>query len=277
MAGLITVALLAGTARTLEQSKHLSILDFGGKPLEHFNNQAAIKKAMAACAAARGCTLTFPLPPSPTHYVLTKGTPYHPYGPPVAATYRTSAFNLTSNLTLVVPAGVQLRGTEDFVDNCGGADTSSCDSLDSPNWPVLPWPAFPMRPNRAGDATPSKQAFIRGFNLTNITLRGGGEIHAGGGWWWCVRMTAAGQAGGGHSPKWCPSMVKAGHIPKLSLTPPRMLHLIGCNRVLVDNLTISNSPYVTRLPQLPSVSSVLPQYGRNVCDSAVHPPSKQLI
>ena len=38
----------------------LSILDFGGKAAPGHNNQAAIGKAMAACDAAGGCTLTFP-------------------------------------------------------------------------------------------------------------------------------------------------------------------------------------------------------------------------
>ena len=39
----------------------LSILGFGGKADGVFNNQGAIRKAMAACAAAGGCSLTFPL------------------------------------------------------------------------------------------------------------------------------------------------------------------------------------------------------------------------
>ena len=80
---------------------------------------------------------------------------------------------------------------------------------------------------RPGDGnSPAKQAFIRGFNLTNVELTGGGEIDGGGGWWWCVRMAVAREPGGGHSPKWCPEMLKAGKIPGLTLAPPRFLHMV---------------------------------------------------
>ena len=63
-------------------------------------------KAMAACAAAGGCTLSFPRPAG--RLPLQAGPPgapppYHPYGPAVVAVYRTSAINLTSHLTLVIP------------------------------------------------------------------------------------------------------------------------------------------------------------------------------
>ena len=115
----------------------LSILDFGGKAVPGHNNQAAIGKAMAACDAAGGCTLTFPR-------VGTASPPICPtpdcHG---GTTYLTSAINLTSHLKLVVPAGVQLRGTEDFNFNCGGTDPKTCDNLDSQSWPVLPWAAYP--------------------------------------------------------------------------------------------------------------------------------------
>ena len=59
----------------------LSILGFGGKADGVFNNQGAIRKAMAACAAAGGCSLTFPLPKvgervAPPMYA--GPAPYHP-------------------------------------------------------------------------------------------------------------------------------------------------------------------------------------------------------
>ena len=100
--------------------------------------------------------------------------PYHPWGAPPVAVYRTAAINLTSHLRLVLDEGVQLRGTEDFAANCGGTNRSTCDDLDSP-WPVLPNAVYPSRQNSAGDdAGPVKQAFIRGYNLTDITIRGAG-------------------------------------------------------------------------------------------------------
>ena len=150
----------------------LSILDFGGKADGVFNNHLAIRKAMAACAAAGGCTLTFPLPKAGERVVppmYAGPAPYHPYGPPVQAVYRTSAINLTSSLHLVIPTGVQLRGTEDTANNCGGTDSASCDDLDSPTWPVLPWMAYPSPPNIGGGRL-AKQAFIRCYNCRCATL-----------------------------------------------------------------------------------------------------------
>ena len=142
----------------------LSILDYGGKAQPGFNNQVAIRKAMAACdASPGGCVLTFPRvgttagPDCPTPDCLG------------ATTYLTSAINLTSHLKLVLPDGVQLRGTEDFKFNCGGSNTSTCDDLNAPSWPTLPWSSFPVPDNLGGGSgIPVKQAFIRGFNLTDV-------------------------------------------------------------------------------------------------------------
>ena len=78
-----------------------------------------------------------------------------------------------------------------------------------------------------------------------MVITGGGEINAGGGWWWCVRMNAAKQPGGGHSPAWCPQMVKEKKIPGFTLVPPRMLHMVGSDNIVLHNMTITNSPYWT--------------------------------
>ena len=96
------------------EAQTLSILDFGGSPVHKTsagnvsrqNNQQAIAKAIAACAAAGGCSLTFPavdntlLDPEPWPYDA---------GPAITTTYMTSAFNLTSNLRLIIPSGVVLK------------------------------------------------------------------------------------------------------------------------------------------------------------------------
>ena len=122
--------------------------------------------------------------------------------------------------------------------------------MDSPTWPVLPTPAYPSKQNSGeDDRGPAKQAFVRGYNLTDVEISGGGEIHGGGGWWWCVRMAASTvdpakhEATGPHAPKWCKSMVQQGLIPNLAaVQAPHMLHLVGCTNVFVSNITISNSP-----------------------------------
>eukprot|EP00729_Bicosta_minor_P018235 gene18235-14385_t len=153
----------------------LSVTDFGAKADGVTNNQKAIFAAMKECESKGGCELHFPLPTTtartgaaaarvvaaaaereggretrgvnafgPAVTAASSDNPVplltQPYGPAVKAVYTTSAFNLTSHLKLVVPAGVQIRGTEDFADNCGGSNTSTCDDHDSPAWPVLPWP-----------------------------------------------------------------------------------------------------------------------------------------
>ena len=170
-----------------------------------------------------------PLVPPPAHQCR--------YGPPVLAVYRTSAINLTSALHLVIPAGVQLRGTEDFTNNCGGDDTASCDGLDSPTWPVLPWMAYPS-PANIGGGRPAKQAFIRCYNCSDVQLSGGGEIDGGGGWWWCARMWSAvpPQPAGGHAPRWCPEMVAAKKVPKLTLDAPHFIHFVESRRIKVSVL-----------------------------------------
>ena len=222
----------------------LSITDFGGVPVHEShgrivqaNNQGAIQKAMAACAAAGGCTLTFPRADT--------GMKHEPWpygrGPTVVTTYLTSAFNVTSNLKMVIPEGVQLRGTESFAENCGGTNTSSCDDWDSPSWPVLPNWVYPSSLQDPGQA-PAKQAWLRGYNLTNLTFTGGGILHGGGGWWWCMRMLAAGQPSGPHAPAWCPRMVADGLIPAFHLAAPPMIMLVGCTGVLWENLLVTHSP-----------------------------------
>ena len=231
-----------GTIKTDDDSRAaaLSITDFGGRPIHRSdgkvvrtNNQRAIRKAMVACAAAGGCSLTFPRRDDTG--MAPEEWPYGP-GPAVVTTYLTSAFNVTSNLKLVVPEGVQLRGTESFADNCGGINRSSCDSWDSPSWPVLRNWVYPSSLQDPGQA-PAKQAWLRGYNLTNLTFTGGGIMHGGGGWWWCVRMLAAGQPAGAHSPKWCPREVSGGHIPAFHLAAPPMIMLVGSSNIVVSTTT----------------------------------------
>lgn len=123
--------------------------------------------------------------------------------------------------------------------------TLRCCRLDSVSWPVLPWMAYPSPANIGGDQeTLAKQAFIRCYNCTDVELSGGGEIDGGGGWWWCARMSSAvpPQPAGGHAPKWCPAMIAAKKVPKLTLAAPHFMHFVESRRIKVSNLTLSNSP-----------------------------------
>ena len=78
----------------------LSIEDFGGVADGETNNHGAFVAAIAACAAAQGCSLTFP-----------------PVKGRSSTVYRTSSVSLTSFMTLIIPSSVTLRATETDRDN----------------------------------------------------------------------------------------------------------------------------------------------------------------
>ena len=98
--------------------------------------------------------------------------------------------------------------------------------------------------------------------------------------------TPAPQAAGPHAPKWCPAMVKAGLIPKLTLDAPHFLHVIrssvrlsrhrsrvcsaasslersnaaavrGGQGIVLDNITITTSPSWTLVSLISGHQSVL--------------------
>ena len=211
--------------------------------MQRLNNQQAIRTAMAACDAAGGCSLTFPR-------VAGTGIGEEPYpyggGPPTTTTYYTSAWNVTSNLKVIIPSGVTVHGTESFAENCGGTNSSDCNSWDSPGWPVLPNYVYPSSCQDPSAGRGAKQAWLRGYNLTNLTFTGGGILNGGGPWWWCVRMLAAGQCKlphcGAHAPSWCARDVAAGHVPAFELDAPMLAQIIGSRDIVWENLLVMHSP-----------------------------------
>ena len=90
--------------------------------------------------------------------------------------YLTSSFSLVSNLTLHVPPGVVLRGTETDADNM----------LSSQLWPTLPWLEHPSMPCNDCPYTcgagcgPTKRAWLYGQNVSGVRISGGGTLHGGG-------------------------------------------------------------------------------------------------
>lgn len=85
---------------------------------------AAIRRAIAACEANRGCALLFE-------------------GPGI---YLTQSINLTSNMELRIGANATVLGTSEDRYNSEAA-----------GWPVLPWPEYPSLPTR----TPSRAWQVR--------------------------------------------------------------------------------------------------------------------
>lgn len=130
----------------------IALTDFGGIADGSTNNQAAFKRAFAHCdTLPTGCTLALP-----------------PTAPGVPSVYRTSAINLTSRLDLVIPANVTLRATETDADNWGEG------------WPTLLHSSAPSpcagTPGNCG-CGPAKQSWIHAYNVTNVSVGGGGTIH----------------------------------------------------------------------------------------------------
>ena len=58
---------------------------------------------------------------------------------------------------------------------------------------MLPNYVYPSSLQDPTSGNGAKQAWMRGYNLTNLTFTGGGVLDGGGPWWWCVRMLAAGR------------------------------------------------------------------------------------
>jgi len=200
----------------------LSVTDFGCAP-DGRDCSAPLAAAMAACAAQRGCTLTFP------------------YLPPLVGgetVYRTSSWALAaSNLTLVVPAGVTVRGTE----------TDAANLAPGAPWPTLPWVEHPAMPCNdcayacGAGCGPVKRGWLYAQNVSGVVIEGGGTLHGGGRYWWCARDPA--QTHHVHPPAVCEPRNSTNMLH--ATCPPRMVHLVGVSDVVLRNLTFTHSPYWT--------------------------------
>ena len=139
-----------------------------------------------------------------------------------AGTFITGPFELIDNLALVLEKGATIRGSEDFKDyentnESGGRDNR----FSKARVPVLP--------------------LIRGLNLTNIAIRGEGTIDGAGAIWW-QRFRADRAAGAPQEGQ-----------PALPGQPtahprPKLVWLIGCNRVHIQGVTLKNSPQFHLVP-----------------------------
>lgn len=207
-----SIFLAAGVAAAVPE---LSVLEFGARP-DGSNSAGALAHAMTSCAASGGCVLTFP------HAGLESTT-----------VYRTSSFAVCSNLTLVVPPGVVVRGTEDDASNS-----------DDASWPTLPWLEHPSMPCNdcpyacGAGCGPTKRGWLYGQNVSNVTVTGGGEMHGGGRWWWCARdphQTPRPKP----LPGYCANRNTTNTLR--GVCPPRMIHLVGAKDIVMRNISLTNS------------------------------------
>ena len=168
---------------------------FGCVPDNATDNRLSIVKGLAACAKAGGCTLTFPGP----------------------VTYVSGPISLVSNLTLIIAEGATLHGARSRV-----------------GWPVLPYAEYPSLPNgvdppgggRMGpymEPNGSYVGWLRGYNVSDVTVTGGGTLDGGGELW-------------------------RQYNPKADSTNPErpyMLHFEGMARVHLSGLRVQNSGFWT--------------------------------
>ena len=200
-----------------QRALDLDITAFGGSATHDFNNRDAIDRAVAACQACPGgCRLSFPARMRNTTTLST--------------VYRTSSFSLSSHMTLFIPAGVTLRGTETDHDNMNDTLWPSLPTLESPAQPCM---SCPYR--CGGGCGPVKRAWIHAFNLTDVELTGGGALHGGGQYWWCARRY----------PPQTGAHCAATNLTLHNKCPPRMLHVVESRDVHIHGLTIKFSPFWT--------------------------------
>ena len=139
-----------------------------------------------------------------------------------AGTFVTGPLALTDNMALVLESGAIIRGSEDFkdyenADESGGKDNR----FSKARTPVLP--------------------LIRGLNLTNVAIRGAGTIDGAGAVWW-QRFRAERAAGAPQEGQ----PAKAGQ--PIAHPRPRLVWLIGCNRVHIKGVTLKDSPQFHLVP-----------------------------
>ena len=133
-------------------------------------------------------------------------------------TFLTGPFNLTSHFTLTVSASNSIIASPD------------------PNlWPIIdPLPSYGQGRDHQG---PRRVPFIGGFNLTDITIRGGGMIDGNGETWW-----------------------KRHKSGKEKYTRGRLFETLYTDGVLLEDITLQNSPFWTIHPTVSSSNYLKKSY-----------------
>jgi polygalacturonase len=135
-----------------------------------------------------------------------------------AGTFVTGPVALTDNMALVVEQGATIRGSENFRDyeSTGGRNDDATGKAS-----ILP--------------------LIGGWHLTNVAIRGAGTIDGAGVPWWqrfrAERAAGAPQEGQPHA---------AGQ--PVEHPRPKLVLLVGCNRVLIQGVTLKDSPQFHIVP-----------------------------
>jgi len=183
-----------------------NVTDYGAVPDGHTKDTAAIARAVAACAAAGGGTVCFP-----------------------AGHYLTGSIMLESNITLSLEAGSELLYSGDPADS-------------------------PLVPSRWEDTNAFTHApLIYARDKSNVAVVGRGVINGqGSNWWWrSVRYPARAAEARPAQAAWLAlyDRIEAGYKPKVEefrlaaeYLRPSLVQFYGCHNVLVEGVTLTESP-----------------------------------
>ncbi|WP_426061795.1 glycoside hydrolase family 28 protein [Hymenobacter sp. B1770] len=233
-------------APAAQAQDYYNVLKYGARNDSTKLATAAIAKAIAAASKAGGGTVYFP-----------------------AGRYRTGPIHLKSNITIEIGAGAILYFSDNFDDY------------------------LPMVPSRyEGIDVTSFSPLFYAYKAENITIRGRGIIDGQGKKWWDY---AEGQSRKSQDSKWQKEFQRLnanilkpdlpGVIERAFLRPP-FIQPMHCKNVLIEGITIRNSPFWTVNPEFcenvtitgvtitnppsPNTDGINPESCRNVHISNCH-------
>lgn len=202
-------SILFFTGTVLYAQSFYNVTKYGAKKDSSAKATAAIKKAIAAASKAGGGTVYFP-----------------------AGKYLTGAIHLESNITIFIDAGAELHFSDDFNDY------------------------LPMVESRyEGVDVISFSPLFYAYKSENITITGRGLINGHGKKWWDF---VEGYKEGQPRSKWqflFDSLNKKILLPddarqmKRGFLRPPFIQPMYCKNVLIEGITITNSPFWTVNPE----------------------------
>ncbi len=204
---------------TATYANRINILDLGGKNDGKFKNTAVIKKAIETLSRKGGGTLYFP-----------------------AGTYLTGPIVMKSNITLYVEAGATLLFSDNFED-------------------YLPY----VEMRYEGVVMKSFCPFIYAYGQENIAIIGRGKLDGQGKKWWFELFRTEGEVNkygalknvDKYNKLWekenpgLPEQMADDYKPviKRRFFRPPFIQPYKCKNVLIEGVTISNSPFWTINPE----------------------------
>ncbi|MEO6731675.1 MAG: glycoside hydrolase family 28 protein [Ferruginibacter sp.] len=209
MKNIISIVLLLCTTTASHAQQFYDVTKYGAKKDSSAKVTGAIKKAIEAASKAGGGTVYFP-----------------------AGKYLTGAIHLKSNITIFIDAGAELHFSDDFNDY------------------------LPMVESRyEGVDVMSFSPLFYAYKAENIAIKGSGKINGHGKKWWDY---VEGFKEGATRNKWqlqFDSLNKNILLPddprqmKRGFLRPPFIQPMYCKNVLIEGITITNSPFWTVNPE----------------------------